>query len=534
MEVEVLKKSIESLLIKHVALPFRGSVGSTSLDKQQKGLYTTAFADDLTSSIRNFHGPGAHIKAKADLQRGKAKANRQSIVTCLSLLFRIACNCRARNTPQLRKFESHWLETLFSQILQCASIVLDPSTSENARKDYIRLTIWMLRGAKDHKLFFSAMTIESILEQASGLFDTEWAKSHAEWGVVSLCLLIDSNVFVIPSTTAKLEQNTSYRPPNKYLAALFSHMTEESCKRLSPTDADHAFKLENVLIPLVYAFAEARDLTGFITHWKEQVKVIHKRFQAVEKPEDAPQKYLAIWEDDTLMRSVADLCKSNLTIGQMLSLIENAKQDLESAKIPSGRLVAHIITLDCIFSGCSREDTFAKLAIPAQLVFESIAMMIATKPDLIQGYQWRLWRLMAVINDRWVIANEPQVPSECVYSAASRARDLLDLRNAKTVGDVELDYSDRLHAFNFLLSLATSEYRNLDKVSLRDIIIQAIEKVLDIKELFCRRLREDHFGVLKPFDKGPEWTGQCYGVQSVDSLYIGCIACLLRTPKALR
>jgi len=530
--VDALQDSFKTLLVQHVILPFRASLDSRSSDIQHTNEYTTAFIGLLTTSIRNFlfH----HTHQGTDRPRGKAPTRTNLAITCLSLLFNIASGCRRRNTPGLRRIEDSWLEALFSQILNCASVGLETSSSVQGQKDLVRLTEWMLRGVLDYKIKLRTTIIESILDQSSGLFDAEWAKGRVEWSLVSLCLLNDFNVFVNPSSIPSDEQIYSYRTPNTYLVALFSHMTQESCKMSSCMDVTYAFKLESILIPLLRAFADARDLTGFMAHWREQLTAVHERVQPLEKPRNALKKYPTIWEDDTLLRCVADLCESNLTVGQMQSVLEDARRNLESPTPSNGGLYASIVILDCVYSGCSREDTLSQLVKSAQLAFHSVARIITTKPDLIQGYQWRLWRILAVINDRWKLIDKPQALGEDGYPAAIRARDLLGLGDPNTVNDIEPDYSDRLHSFNFLLSFPTSEHVDLPDVVWRDIMVQAIERVMDLKESFCRQLRENHFRVPKSLDTDPNWTGQSYGIKSIDSLYIGCIARLIQSPKALR
>ncbi len=530
-EVDALQRSLTSLLVKHVILPFRASSGLVYRNKEQRIVSAVVFVDALTLSLRNFrfHEPRTNVGS-----RGDKKTRVHLTITCLSLLFHIASTCKSRDTPASRRAESLWLESLFTQILTCASVVLDPSSSVQAQKDMVRLTKWILRRALDNKISLSTTMLESILERTAGLLDEEYGKGHVKWGLVSLCLLHNPNVFLNPSTTVKDGEGYPSRAPNRFMIMLFSHITEDICRRSSLDDNEYSFKLERIVILLLHAFSDARNLVGFIALWREQLTIVQDRCEPHIRSKNALLYHMAIWENDTLSRSVANLCETKLTVGQVEYLFQQAQQDLDSLGSSVGGLYPSIVILDCAVSGCSRNDTLLKLVEPAQLVFRSLASIIVMKPDLVQGYQWRLWRILTVINGRWGLTTMPQVPRESACSAAFRARDLLCLRDPHGVGEVEPDYSDRLHAFNFLLSFAVSEQLDIPDVSLRDVMVQAIGKVMDLKEVFCRQLRDDHFGVLKPSDADPEWSGQSYEVKSIDTLYIACIAQLLQSPKALK
>lgn len=529
-EVDVLQHLLTSLLEKHVTLPFRASSALVNRNHEQRVVSTVVFVDAMTISLRDFrfHEPRTSIDS-----RGDTKTRVHLTITCLSLLFHIASTCRSRDTSESCRAESLWLESLFAQILTCASVVLNTPPSVQTQKDFVRLTKWMLRRVLDNRVILSTTTLESILGTTSGLLDENYGNGHVIWSLVSLCLQNDPNVFMIPSTTSKDGEGYSPRKSNKFLIALFTHITEDTCRSSSLDDNDYSFKLNKVVIPLLHAFRDARNLVGFIAQWREQLTILQERCQPHMRSKNALLNHMAIWENDTLSLSVANLCETNLTVGQVERLFGQVQQDLDSLGTAVGGLFPSIVVLDCLVSGCSHKDTLRKLIGPAQLVFRSLASISATRPDLIQGYQWRLWRIMTVINDRWSLPTVPQVPRESAYSAAIVARDLLCLGQPESVTVEEPEYSDRLHSFNFLLTFAASEQFDVPDVSLRDIMIQAIEKVMDFKEFFCRQLREDHFGVLKPLDADPEWTGQSYGIKSIDSLYIGCIARLLQSPEAL-
>lgn len=524
VEVNILKESLTSLLVKHVVLPFSESPKTKKQDKSNEAVSITGFSDTLNMSLREFRFHQPRTRAGA---RGDRKTKVHLTTTCISLLFHIASTCRAKTMPQSRSFETSWLESFLLQVLSCAFEFLESTSPTQAPKHYARLVKWLLRRALDNKVVLSTGTIGGILEKTSGLLGNENDKDHVEWGVVSLCLLNEANVFLVPSTTAQGKQDQSPQLPNKFLLGLFSHITIDASMKSSSDDADYSFKVERVIIPLLRAFVDARNLIGFLAYWKEQLSVLHKECQPSVRSKNALMGRVAIWEDDMISDAVASFCEPNLNTGQFKQFIGKVHQDLEYQDAVEDVWFSNTVVLDCVLSGCNREETLLKLAEFAQPVFRTLADVSATKPALVSGYQWRLWRIKKAIIDRWGSGHVSQVLGASAYSTAVVARDLLSSEVPTKISEAGKDYTDRLHSFDYLLSFAAYDIR------MRDIMVQAIEKTMDLKQLFCRQLSEDHFGVLKSLDADPESTGQSYGVKTIDSLYIGCIARLLQS-KALR
>lgn len=530
-EANALQYLLENLLIKHILLPFRSSSGLVSPNKKQEDVFLVAFVNNLVSSLRSFRFHKPDLGPRAD---GKTKTH--LIMSCLSLLFDVAITCRPRNTPRSRRKEEQWLEALFAQILDCASNVLDLKSSNYAQKDLMRLTKWMLRGAVDHKLTLSITRLESILKEASGLLSDE-DDITVEWGLVNLCLLNDSNTFVIPSAPPEGSQHRSHRPSNKCLAALMSHITEESCKGPSRTDDDYEFKICNILLPLVQAFADARDLNGFMAHWKEQLHTVQKQRDGWKS---APDFDLSIWEDERLLRSVAHLVESRLTAGQIDQVLSNAACDLTTS-IPNALnngpvSLASLVILDCVYDGISREETLAKIAETTQSLYGLLGIILSVPSNRTQDYRWRIWRIKATITDRWYMQYDSPAFKRGAHSAICNAFEIINQSRFSEIPKATHHRTEELHACSFILRFAKFDddfWQDLD-FSSRQRVRSSIATLLDLMEPLCHSISHDHFETMKADSSIRKFDASSSRIESVDSLYFECVLFILDSPNILR
>lgn len=435
-EVASLKALLDQLLIKHAILPFRRAPGLPRQDELVKKGSSNGFVDALVSSLAHFH----FYEPRKD-PRGDSKSKVHMIVTCLSLIFKVATRSRPRGTHQLRSAKDGWLEAFFIQIRTCAFAALVPSSSTQARKSYIRLTKWMLDTCVENKLILSISSLEKILEDASGLSESG-DESQFAWSIISLCLTADSSVFVTPSITRKKGKHP-YRPPNKYLTVLLSKLTEDTCSTEPSNDSEYEYKIKNVLTPLMRAFADARDLMGFIGHWKERLTDIQRKRSSTSLP-----THTTMWEDDDLVQAVSNICELKMTTGQVINLISDAVQRLGSSAVnkagaSNDDILSALVILDCMLGGCRSDHFVTKVAESASSAVRTITHSLPSQPDIFGKHKWRAWRIGATFNHRW----SPEPDS----SFTTKALELLDPAAALPKNDSSGDYSEQLQAFAFLL-----------------------------------------------------------------------------------
>ena len=529
-DMEAVVTSLEDLLITFTVLPFRASFGTEESGLLQFTNHATALKEDLGSALRSYHYP--KLKANSSLGRGTYEAQRQVLrtqnhlrSTYVSLLFEIALNLRPASKSTNSRAEAHWLEEFFGQLLDCAGILVPPTSTVKADKDYTRLVGWMLRKCVDRKLQLSLSRIQAILDKFSGLFSSD-SSDTVDWSVVSLCLQIESNAFVVPNSSREADISHSTRYPNKYLSALFSNISNEH----DEASQNYEFLLTGIILPLCSAFTDARDLDGFINHWIEQISIHEERqSENTRLSMNSP----CLWQDERLLLSVAQLAESKLTPGQLDLLASSVAKGLEPS-MPSISL-ASLVILDCLFAGIYQEATLKTLAETAQSVFTMLGAHLSDCLDQPLAHKWRMWRIKTAIADRWVILRNSPSFKQSAQSATCTASEVLNRMCLEKSPDEEADLGEELFAFRFLLHLAVIEESGTTlQVPSRTKLVLAVGKIIDMMEPLCHRISHDHFQTIKLPAYVPRWDEFETGIKSINTLFLGCVGDILISPVALR
>ena len=522
-DVEPVTKILERLLTDHVinptrnaSLPGTGQTGSNGFE-----VYPP-LSDDLIRALKA--RPLAHrlLGNRADM---KTKDHMQ--LSLLSLLFSLAVNCRPRYTPKLRQIEDTWLEKLFFQLDTVGAPDQRPVPLSNARKSHRRLLRWLLQNAVDASVSFSVSALEQVLENASGLFENH-ANQQLDWTIISLCLSIDADVFVIPGNQAQASSNRFTRPPNKNLKALLEAVTHYQASEIKER---HSI-ISTTLTPLVSGFAQARDLPGFIGHWGEQLDVVQHK-QTNESGQDS------IWEDDALRLEVSSRVDA-LAPSQILDLLSDFLNGPEASISQSFKYgpisLRQIMICDVIFGGINREENIDKITHQAESSFVFVVECLRKPGTEFSRYAWRLWRILTIIIDRWSLRRVYRNINHAIPSAIRQAWTLLkeiplwDPDSRET----QCDFTEHYQAFQFMLSCC-SVGGAFEKLfgSLRKAE-KAIQRLLDIMHPLCQRIEYDIWGNFQcsKHDRASFMPGA--RITSLESLYLACVSCLLSNPGVLR
>ena len=543
-EMAEVIKSLEGLVVDHIVLPLRDSFQSLkSATDLEKGGAFTSFSDHMASLLRQYLP-----QLESPFLRAEWKTDKHLALSFISLLFDIAIRCHPRNTIKLRRVEDPWLEQLFIKLAKCAETLFPTATSVRAQQDHTRVIKWMLRKAVDYQVRLSASTIEGFLDQASNLFQSS-SDSHTEiradgeddnqieWGLISLCILNDSDTFVIPSSSASENGTYAYRPPNKYLSALFRKITDEVCYESLIEDKHYDFKLLHVITPLCNAFTGARDLPGFLDHWREQLNIVQERQESHGNNFDLVP---SIWEDERLLLYVAQLVESSLTTGQIDRVLSTATRDL-APSIPSAlgdqsMSLASLVILDSLCTSLSKDETAVKLESIALSVFSLLGVLISRPSSMSSPHYWRLWRIQEKITDRWSSLRDSSLFKRKVHPAICMASELINRISSELTLHENVYLKPELYAFRFLLKFAAMEdyfWEDL-QFSSRPLILSAVGKLLDIMEPFCHRISHDHFGTMMRPDGNSGIEQSSLKISPIDEFYFECIDAIIEAPDTLR
>lgn len=543
-ELAEVIRSLEELLINHMVLPLRSSfVDLEPAAELEKEVSFTSFSDRMVSLLKGFFP-----QLETPFLRADWKTDKHIALSMMSLLFEIAIECRPRNTPKLRRLETPWLEQLFIKLAKCAETLFPPVSSVRAQTDHVRLIKWMLRKAVDHQVQLSLATVEAILDRASGLFRSFGDRhsetpinieddSQIEWGLVRLCILNDPNTFVIPSSSSSDNETYAYRPPNKYLSALLRKITDEMCYESLDEDEDYDFKLLHVIRPLCNAFIGARDFTGFLEHWREQLSIVQERQESHRNLLDLVP---SIWEDERLLLYVAQSVESSLAAGQIDRVLSKAAYDL-APSIPNvlsdnSMSLASLIILDCVCTGLHKDETLVKLDSIALSVFSLLGILASRPSNISSPHSWRVWRIKATITDRWSSLRGSSVFKRKAYPAICMASEMINRISSELTLHDNADLAEESYAFGFMLKFAAMEdsfWEDL-QFSSRRKIQSAVTKVLDVMEPFVHRISHDLFGTMMRPDTISKREQSSLKISPIDRFYFDFIDEVVASPHILR
>jgi nucleolar pre-ribosomal-associated protein 2 len=234
--------------------------------------------------------------------------------------------------------------------------------------------------------------------------------------IIATLISLDGHIFTLPSTEER-----------DILKELFSRITTLSTTTEWPVVADTY--VDRILVPMMDHFAKARDLTGFIRHWYEQL-VAFDALLSERKPKDE-LPHLGAWEDDALLKKLKGVMEASLTSEQIVSLLDWVQEQ-------TGNPGPALVVMDAITGAIITEETIesAKLylwALPWTVAQKSVSERYKRRQSRIithmidtctLEYYDKLWTAHPDISKQFIsiggALTEPTTLAEIFKSAASQ------------------------------------------------------------------------------------------------------------------
>lgn len=518
-----INKALEQLLVNYIILPARASYFAAQNRKKPE------IEAGSSLSVEELLAPLA--KAPNVIIGGASLRNVQDLsIPAIPLLFSIAVQSLPRNTPRQRSLDDPWLRHLFGQLRNISS-----SNTMLQHKQNISNLNWMLRGALNHRVRLDSTILEPILAQVMNIANEDFNSPDAFtcWALINLCLRIDANVFISSSSADRSRNDIPV--PNRYLNFLLLQLSSGSWKSSPQRDPNYNFKLVHVILPLAKAYTNTRDLTTFISHWREQI-ILCKQQQntlAVDVPLYCNSE--TIWEDEELILQVGRMIEASLTSAQISGLLQDisAKLALTHAAIQcDSRSMADLVILESIISGVSEESYLDHLTGDAHSIYLSISSIISDNPGWAGDHRWRLWRILSIFNERWSLPRHSEAAEQAERLAMIRAADTISHAVRAGAEDIGTDFVTELHAFSFMLK--RGPVQNGKSELDNHYISCAIQAILNSRQSACDHMRLNVASSRTPPEFSAGWNAQNDTIKSVDVLVIGCVAQILTSPAILR
>ncbi|KAL8878657.1 MAG: hypothetical protein Q9198_003581, partial [Flavoplaca austrocitrina] len=472
MHLNKIVSVLEGLLLQHVIAPAREMF--EILQKVRAHIEDQGLQAKIGSLLAPLHYYGG--KSQGTSQKGSVDA-----LHPVAHLYDLIVKHMSLGTSKERTISRPWLQYMFDRLSENIGSPTVTSQALNQAQDYSLATKQMLNIVLVHQVKLGNATLERVLKTVSQLLSSK--PQQVDWHVVGLCLKIDSDVFVIPD-----HKGTSEKTPNQFLAALFTKLNDLSNPTQEANDETLTMILADVLVPLLDGFVHARDMIGFVNHWRSNL-TLHEKSPNGSKSKritDSESKVSSsgvrgtrcIWEHEGLVQAVAGRLESHLTIGQIELYLQEVHSAVESARSTSGpdawsNVSANLVILDSVLSGCSHENTISMLSKTIQSTYVAL-LMLCEADGLSPTLRWRIWRCMAIIKDRWVTGlPKTSVVSDFEDQVAKRA---LHFQTEKELCN---DPKERLFSFNFLLSIIGDVQPHHPKAALAESTVQHVISFLD-------------------------------------------------------
>jgi nucleolar pre-ribosomal-associated protein 2 len=275
-----------------------------------------------------------------------------------AILFDIAIRCTQSPGARKRRRQQDdtWLASVFSTL----------NSSMPIRASNAAAVSMMLQSAIQHKVNIDLNVLREIV------WEYGLPKESEDWRLVATVLVLDGNVFLIPDETELLRE-------------LLERITKVSVSENWSDVSDTVVKA--VLVPLMREFARARDLSGFVKHWHEQLVAFEKQRKLRPKDmEPYTANLFSAWEDEELQTELKALLEPSLTIpqiGQILDWLQGQVSENPDATCIILEAVARSISGD--------EHVVDAVSLRMyHIMFDNDAA-----DTLDTRYRWRSWRIIS-------------------------------------------------------------------------------------------------------------------------------------------
>jgi len=337
--------SCERLIARHVIMPARSAFLGDSRRPDQTSLRVL---------LQPLHD--AISASKAD-----------SVALRPALLSLLDITIRSNKTPAYKSstMDTTWIQGVVAALAYCGGTPVDPESKAPLATIHLELSALegMLRILKAYKVKLETSFLEWIAKLYCGLDFKD--NSLVQWSLVALILDLDADVFVAKGSSASggASGNLFTLIPDLYLNPTNATETEAPIAvKVQLRDAI----LNEIVVPLMRAYAKRRNLPDFMSRWLEQLQDIDL---------GSTSSRSVIWQDRKLLLALRPLLETNLTTTQISRLLttytdlvkyqfQQQLQPMSQSGLESSveqNCHAPLVLLDATLGAIEREETVTEL-----------------------------------------------------------------------------------------------------------------------------------------------------------------------------
>ncbi|KAF2137524.1 uncharacterized protein K452DRAFT_361875 [Aplosporella prunicola CBS 121167] len=371
--------ALETLLARHVFIPCRGTFFAEV--EGHKVAAKPGQAQSESPELRQMLAPLHSViqgTGKDELSSASLGLSKYELLQAAGALVDIAIRCSQRSTPKKRIDEAPWLQHAFVVLCECIGTPVMQRQPGHVEPDCRAVLEQMLATLQKRGVSLDSDVLETIIRSYSGIIGAEEGSKLIDQQLVARILAYDPTGFM-DSATQKSKDNTPVLSD-----ALFDSITELSSVILdppsneirdlsstpladeTPVPEDHNLLKDSIVIPLLKAYANSRDLDGFLSRWYHQLNTLR------EEGTDSMEK--SIWAVEDLGLALRELLEASFTPRQLfdhfnehwrkISGCEKASAGNEdsSSKSPAyTEASASLVVLDALVGSLRSDDIIASL-----------------------------------------------------------------------------------------------------------------------------------------------------------------------------
>ncbi|KAK7529558.1 Urb2/Npa2 family-domain-containing protein [Phyllosticta citribraziliensis] len=481
---------LETLLAKHIFVPARAVFFADAEGGRFKSKSTSAQLFDRSISFllnplrAALDGRSANVNSPGPLD-----SDRRKVFEIVASLMDVCIRCSQRSTPKKRLDEAPWLQNAFTGLCDCIGA---PVYGSAGKIDGDRRMVLdrMIDTLAKRKATLESEVLANVVKFYSGIFagEDEFPQKF-DHRLLARIIDYDSTVFVNSPSSSSQDDEASLAD------AIFNAVTHAS-KLITKNDG---VLMDSVVLPLLKAYAQVRDLKGFISRWFAQLKSIGISSFSMEK---------SIWARKELSIGLREVLETRLTARQLFDMFSEYLQrvsacDTMSKSAELNEASASLIVLDALVSALQSDDTIASV----QEVLRSIQRTLffftgVSKEPATVARALRIVARVHVLLRPYQEVNEVKNAAERVLKKDGKS--VVEIIKAAEKSDDDEIAARGQEAFNLVATLCSDFMAILDlKAPAKDlfnesaaVLFRSNDKVLkNITEGAKRRRTEDSVAV---------------------------------------
>ncbi|KAK8248674.1 Urb2/Npa2 family-domain-containing protein [Phyllosticta capitalensis] len=474
---------LETLLAKHIFIPARAvffaeSDGGRSNPKSDGPLFNRSISFLLNPLREALDSPN-------EINQGPMQSDRRRVFETVASLMDVCIRCSQRSTPKKRLDEAPWLQNAFIGLCDCIGAPTHGAGGQ-LDADHIMVLDRMIETLARRKVALESGVLANIVKAYSGVFASEGSLAKFDHQLVARIIEYDSTVFVNAISREQDEFPLS--------VAIFDAITLTSKSNSKNDDV----LINSIILPLLKAYAQVRDLKGFISRWFAQLKIAANSSSAIEK---------TVWARKELCLGLGEVLETSLTarqlfdmFGEYLQPVSDCETTLRSEDLSQAS--ASLIILDALVSAVQSDDIIASVQAVLRLIQRTLFVFtgVCKEPATVA----RALRIVARVHILLRPYQQENEVRESTEKVLKDGKSVVEIIKAAEKSDNEEVSARGQEAFNLVATLCSDFMAVLDlKEPAKDlfnesaaVLFRSNDKVLkSITEGAKRRKTEDSVAV---------------------------------------